>query len=404
MPSKQKYDRSDIRRLNVINVLEQLKKFGPLSRANIASQLGLTRATVSNISTVLLDSKLIFETEFAVGGAGRPGLLMDLNPQAGCMVALQIDLDRISIVMANFKFKELWHQSVSVHPNAGPDEVLTSAASLVATAIDKASCAGLKCFGVCVAWAGLVRRNIGELAYGPTSGWRAVAFKAEWEARFKLPVFVENEAHAGALGVHHIGPIAGRRNFIYLSLGVGLAAGVFVDGVLLRGKQGFAGQVGHTDFIEGGEACSCGKRGCWVTEVGSAAVSRKLSAAGVAVSMSDDDGGDWLQAVQGLVEAKDPKVLQVLEEVGVQLGAGLARLVQAFNPSLVVLGGRLGGLMQPFESVIAAEVARTALPSMTEKLDLQVNFGQSNCLRGGLATVFDAVMTDPPLEREPSLI
>jgi predicted NBD/HSP70 family sugar kinase len=86
------------------------------------------------------------------------------------------------------------------------------------------------------------------------------------------------------------------------------------------------------------------------------------------------------------------------------LGAGLARLVQAFNPSLVVLGGRLGGLMQPFESVIAAEVARTALPSMTEKLDLQVNFGQSNCLRGGLATVFDAVMTDPPLEREPSLI
>ena len=79
MPLKQRYDRSDIRRLNAVNVLAQLRTSGPLSRANIASNIGLTRATVSSIVAALIESGLISETEFTVGGAGRPGLL--LNPK-----------------------------------------------------------------------------------------------------------------------------------------------------------------------------------------------------------------------------------------------------------------------------------------------------------------------------------
>jgi predicted NBD/HSP70 family sugar kinase len=399
MSNQQKYDRGDIRRLNAVSVLNQLRVNGALSRANIASALGLTRATVSNIVAALIEPGLVSETEFTVGGAGRPGLLLKLNPQAGCMVAVEIDLDRISIVMANFGLQELWSQGVSVRGDAGPDEVLALAADLVLSAIQRAASQGLKCFGVCVAWAGLVRRDAGELAYGPTSGWRDVALKTEWEARFELPVSVENEAHAGALGVHHFGAMAERRNLIYLSLGEGLAAGVFVDGVLLRGKQGFAGQVGHTAFVEGGEVCSCGQHGCWVTEVGAAAVRRKLAAAGVALSESGESAVDWLDSVKALAAAEDPRVLQVLEEVGAQLGAGLAQLVQTFNPSLVVLGGRLGGLMQPVQVVIEASLRSAVLPSMAEELKLQINDGEADCLRGGLATVFNAVMTDPPLGR-----
>jgi len=402
MSAKQRYDRSDIRRLNAVNVLEQLRVPGVLSRAKIASNLGLTRATVSNIVAALIASGLVSETEYMVGGAGRPGLSLELNPRVGCMVAVEIDLDRISIVMADFGLGELLSQSVLVEPDSPAVEVLAAAANLVETAMVQATRSGLRCFGVCVAWAGLVRRDAGELAYGPTSGWRDVGVKAEWEARFKVPVFVENEAHAGALGVHHFGAMAGRRNVIYLSLGEGLAAGVFVDGVLLRGKQGFAGQVGHTAFVEGGAVCSCGKRGCWVSEVGGAAVRRKLAAAGVDLSESSESTVDWLDSVQALAAVQDPRVLQVLQEVGAQLGAGLAQLVQTFNPSLVVLGGRLGGLMQPVQEVIEASLKSAVLPSMAEELELQINDGEADCLRGGLATVFNAVMTNPPLVSDSS--
>ena len=177
MSAKQRYDRSDIRRLNAVNVLEQLRVPGVLSRAKIASNLGLTRATVSNIVAALIASGLVSETEYMVGGAGRPGLSLELNPRAGCMVAVEIDLDRISIVMADFGLGELLSQSVLVEPDSPAVEVLAAAANLVETAMVQATRSGLRCFGVCVAWAGLVRRDAGELAYGPTSGWRDVGGK-----------------------------------------------------------------------------------------------------------------------------------------------------------------------------------------------------------------------------------
>ena len=131
MSNQQKYDRGDIRRLNAVSVLNQLRVNGALSRANIASALGLTRATVSNIVAALIEPGLVSETEFTVGGAGRPGLLLNLNPKAGCMIAVEIDLDRISIVLANFGLQELWSQGVSVEPDSAPEKVLASAASLV---------------------------------------------------------------------------------------------------------------------------------------------------------------------------------------------------------------------------------------------------------------------------------
>ena len=139
-------------------------------------------------------------------------------------------------------------------------------------------------------------------------------------------------------------------------------------------------------------------------EVGGAAERRKLAAAGVAVSESGESAVDWLVSIQALVAAQDPRVLQVLEEVGAQLGASLAQLVQTFNPSLVVLGGRLGGLMRSVEPVIAASMEQAVLPSMDEELELQINDGEADCLWGGLAMVFDAVMTNPPLGRDSSQV
>jgi len=101
VPVKQRYDRNDIRRLNAVSVLDTLRANGPISRAQIAATVGLTRATVSNIVAELLKASLVSETEYDEGKAGRPGLLLNLNPNSGFMIAVDIDLDRISVVLAN---------------------------------------------------------------------------------------------------------------------------------------------------------------------------------------------------------------------------------------------------------------------------------------------------------------
>lgn len=395
MPEQQRYDRGDIRRLNAISVLGQLRAKGALSRANIASTLGLTRATVSNIVADLIEGNLLLETEYVEGAAGRPGLLLELNANCGCMVALEIDLDRILLVLTNAGQEPLWRQNLPLGAEASADATLASAAKLVEAALKRGRRKGLPCLGISVAWAGLVSHADGRLAYGPTSGWSQIPLKADWEARFKVPVTVENEAHAAAIGMHHFGPRPGVRNLIYLSLGVGLAAGVYVDGSLLRGKTGYSGQVGHTHFMENGIECSCGKQGCWVTEISLKAVLRKLAAAGVKLPKANGSELDVLDPVYQLALAGDTRVLEVLNAVGRQIGQGAASLVQAFNPSQIIFGGRMGKLMKLVEPELQAALIEQTLPYMAEALEVVVNESDDDSLLGGLATVFDATMTNP---------
>lgn len=392
---KQRYDRGDIRQMNAVSVLNQLRLKGLLSRANIASELGLTRATVSSIVSDLLEVSLVREVEYSEGRAGRPGLLLALNPGYGCMVAVDFDLDRISLVLANMGRETLWRVSVPVDVSADSAAVLELAAELVEQALGRGLELGLKCVGVCVAMAGLVDHTNGVLVYGPTSGWGNVELRADWESRFGVSVAVENEAHAGAIGVHHFGERPGVKNLIYLSVGVGLAAGVFVDGVLVRGKQGFAGQVGHTLFAHDGVDCGCGKRGCWVAEIGASAVVRKLVDAGVEISKGSSGGVGWVELVADRARAGDPVVLSVLDGVGRQVGCGLARLVQAFNPSQVVVGGGLGRLMELVEPAIREAMLAETLPYMADSLGLSVHGSGEGQLQGCLATVFDGLMKNP---------
>jgi predicted NBD/HSP70 family sugar kinase len=397
MSNQQKYDRGDIRRLNAISVLNQLRAGGAMSRANIASELGLTRATVSSIVASLISASLILETEYVEGAAGRPGLLLELNANCGCMIALEIDLDRISLIVSNVGQKALWRKEVQLKVGASAKVVLSSAAKMVEQALKCGREHDLSCLGICVAWAGLVNCSDGELAYGPTSGWSHIPLKADWEARFEVPVTLENEAHAAAIGMHHFGPRPGVRNLIYLSLGVGLGAGVYVDGSLLRGKHGYSGQVGHSHFAENGITCSCGKQGCWVTEIGFAAVLRKLVEAGVELPQMGRSDLDALDQVYEMAKAGDALVLRVLNDVGRQIGQGAAPLVQTFNPSMVMFGGRMGKLMDLVGSSINEALLEQTLPYMAEDLEVVFRESDGDQLLGGLATVFDATMTSPTL-------
>lgn len=395
MQTKQRYDRSDIRQLNTVSVLNQLRTKGALSRAQIAGELGLTRATVSNIATDLLAASLIEETEYTEGGAGRPGLLLNMNAAYGCMIALEIDLDRISVAVTDFSQTIFWREEQLLTEVTSAPDNLEVAASLVERALRQGAERELKCLGVGATWAGLVSHQDGRLVYGPISGWENIPLKADWEARFKVPVYVENEAYAAAIGRHHLGGKASASNLIYLSLGVGLAAGVMAGGVLLRGQHGFAGQVGHMHFVDNGIRCRCGKEGCWVTEIGVAALKRKLLANGVAIAKHAGTEADWLDWLYEKALSNDAAVLSVLEAAGRQLGQGAAQLVQTFNPSTLVVGGRLGKVMRLVEPAIREAMQLGALSDLLQDLEFYVSDSGEDPLVGSLATIFDASMKNP---------
>ena len=393
--SQQRFDRSDIRQFNTISVLNQIRRKGALSRAQIASELGLTRATVSKIAFDLLDASFLEETHLTEGGAGRPGMLLNLNADYGCMVAVEIDLDRVSVAVADFSRTIFWRSERPLKAGASASKSMECIAELVDAALAAASARQLGCLGIGVAWAGLVAHEAGRLVYGPSSGWKNIGLKGLWEDRFGVPVYVENEANAAAIACQHFDSRPEEADLIYLSLGSGLAAGFISEGRLLRGRTGFAGQVGHVPFLNNGITCSCGRKGCWVTEIGSGAVLRKLAGRGLAPLNQASCEKDPLEDILKRALKGEDAVRQVLIEVGQQLALGAAQLVHAFNPSTLVVGGRLGPLMKLVEAEMQKSLNALALPGMLDKFNLRVSDTGEDPLFGCLAIVHNAVLSDP---------
>lgn len=393
--SQQRFDRSDIRQFNTISVLNQVRRNGALSRAQIASELGLTRATVSKIALDLLDASFLAETHLTEGGAGRPGMLLNLNADYGCMVAVEIDLDRVSIAVADFSRTIFWRTERPLEVGVSAAESLECIAGLIDAALAAGSARQLGCLGIGVAWAGLVAHEAGRLVYGPSSGWKNIGLKGLWEDRFGVPVYVENEANAAAIACQHFDDRPEEADLIYLSLGSGLAAGLISEGRLLRGRTGFAGQVGHVPFSSNGITCSCGRKGCWVTEIGSAAVLRKLSERGLAPSNEASCEKDPLEHVLERALSGEPAVRQVLIEVGQRLATGAVQLVHAFNPSTLVVGGRLGQLIKLVEAEIQASLSGLALSGMLDNFNFRISDTGEDPLLGCLAIVHDAILNNP---------
>ncbi|MEM9445323.1 MAG: ROK family transcriptional regulator [Verrucomicrobiota bacterium] len=397
LKNQTRYDRVDIRRLNSVGVLNQLRKNGSLSRAEIAEKQGLTRATVSNIVADLIEADLVKETHYKEGFAGRPGLLLELNANCGCMIGVEMNLHRITVVLSNMGQDFIWRSERFLEHEIKQDDYIKEAELLVQRALAQAEKKTLKCRGLCVAWAGLVNYEKGILAHGPLFGWNNVPLKAMWEEKFNIPIHLINEAHAGAVGAYLFGNQEKVRNIIYLSVGVGMAAGIYVDGQLLLGESGFAGQIAHVPFVENGHVCGCGKRGCWITEVGAKAIIRKLCDAGVDFTERNRLRIDWINEATSLIESKDERMLKVLQDVGTKLGQGIARLVHVFNPELIIIGGDLRELIAHMQDSIKISIDNQILEHMSEGFAIEISESEDDQLMGCIATIYYAVMENPPI-------
>ncbi len=183
--------------------------------------------------------------------------------------------------------------------------------------------------------------------------------RRQWEARFALPVFVENDPTPAAMGEYYFGIARHVGDFIYLSTAVtGLGGGIVMDGPLYRGSSGYAGEIGHLTLDPHGELCGCGKRGCWETFLDVRRIIAQVRAA-LATDCEAAGPGDGTPRAPSLLcalaagrpeqltfdqiavaaRAGDELALDAMRRVAEALGAGIANLANIFNPRLVVVGG-----------------------------------------------------------------
>jgi predicted NBD/HSP70 family sugar kinase len=372
-----------MRRRNLARVMHAVSAEGPLSRAAVASRIGLTRAAVSTLVDELIRTGLLEELgPERPGRVGRPGSALAVSGRGPAGIGAEIGVDHLAVCAVDLR-GQVRARAVRHGTNRGraPEPVTEELTALVRQVVAEAEGEGLWPAGLAVAVPGLVARDARTVVRAPNLDWAETDLGALLPA--DLPPTVDNEANFGALAELWLGE-GTPRDFLHVSAEIGIGAAVVVDGRLLRGTRGFAGELGHVPVRPDGSECACGGRGCLEQYAGEEAV---LRAAGL--SPAEDRVGVLAdRAAEG-----DEAVRQALREAGEALGIALTGAVNLLDPEQVVLGGALAGLAPWLLPSLRAELARrTAGPSCPVSVS---RLGPQGPLLGAAHAVVRGVLDDP---------
>ncbi|MHA6758384.1 ROK family protein [Streptacidiphilus sp. PAMC 29251] len=394
-------DRSSIRRGNLGLVLRLLRDEGPRSRARIATDTGLPKATISSLVNELVESGLAREGEAEREGAvGRPGLAVEIDGSTVCGIGAEINVDYLSVLALDLRGTVTAERRVAFDVRAaGAEAVLDEIAGIVRRTVDTLRADGVRTIGVTLATPGVIDMQRGQVSYASNIGWREVDALAGLVRRLgpdTLPVHLENDAKLGAIAEYLTGSAPDVHDLLYLTGEIGVGAGIIAGGQLLRGTAGHAGEVGHLPLDPGGYLCACGRRGCWETQVGLAALLRAAADPDDPVCDPSVDVEQRLAELLRRARAGDTRTLDALDSIATALGPGIALLLDVLNPQLLVLGGHFAFFGQYLIDKVRRTVHATVMAPNAGGCEIMLsNLGFTAAARGGAYLALDAVYQDP---------
>lgn len=227
------------------------------------------------------------------------------------------------------------------------------------------------------------------------AGWRDVPLAALLEERLRLPVRLENDANAAALGEWRFGAGRDTASMVFVTVSTGIGGGVIADGRLLRGRRGLAAEVGHMTIADHSEEpCFCGVRGCWESLASGSALDRRaarLAAAGEAPLLRSlaGDGPVTSRHVAEAARQGDAPAWLLLADEARWLGIGIVNLLHLYSPERVVVGGGLGSALDLLQDGIGRVVRDRAMPAYRDVPILPAQRGTQAGLVGAASLVLD---------------
>ena len=354
----------DLRRSNRAAVLRRLYFEGPLSRQELGPATGLSSGSISNVVTELLAEGVLEEAGSVGSYGGRPRTLLRVAPRCACLVGVDVGETRVRVELFDLKLDE-------VARNEQPLDDGSHDAAHVVRLIEKGLAAVLAqvgpstgpLLGVGVGVPGIVERRAdgGAVVHGQTIGWDAVPLEVMLRESAGLPeggglaggrrpppLHIDNGAKTLGQAEMWFGAGRGARDAVIALIGSGVGACVVTGGEPYGGASRGAGEWGHTVLSVGGRRCRCGARGCLEAYVGASAVIDRWREAGGEPGTGDEESAlAGLLATQEGAGAQARVAAEVLAETAEYLGAGIADLVNLFNPERIVIGGWAGLLLGP---------------------------------------------------------
>jgi len=382
-------------------LLAELRDEGPLSKAQLADRLQVSRTTIGAEVGRLGELGLAIEAGPAASRGGRRSTLVDLSPDIR-FAGIAVGATGVSVGVTDGRLSTLAARHRQCDIRQGPETVLALGLEMVREVMAEAGVSRLSGAGVGVP--GPVDFHRGVPVSPPIMpGWDGYPVRDAVSRDLGCPVVLDNDVNVLAVGEQHAGVARNARDFLFVKIGTGIGCGIVIDGELYRGVDGCAGDIGHIRVDDFGPTCACGNTGCLEAFAGGAALARDATAAARS-GRSDTlaallaEKGVLTAAEVGLaVDQGDPVAVQLIRDSGLRVGQVLASLVSFFNPGLIVIGGGVTAIGHALLAEIRGVTYRRSLPLATGALPIVLSeLGGGGGVIGASRLISEAIYSADP--------
>ena len=388
----------------IVAILELVRRGRAHSRSELIERTGLTRAVVTQRVNDLLARGFLVES-VAPSTGGRPPRQLEFRADAGHLLVADIGATSIDVALADATGRLLAHAGESADVASGPEVILGRVDLLFERLLAEHEAPG-ELWGLGIGVPGPVEFRTGVPISPPIMpGWEGNPVRQRFADRHRVPVWVDNDVNIMALGEWRDGVAQGRQDFIFVKVGTGIGSGIVSNGLLHRGAQGSAGDIGHIQVVGGtGELCRCGKVDCLEALAAGAAIARdgmELARTGQSERLArilDERGAITAREVIRAARVGDGSALRLLNHSATLVGQALAGLANFFNPSVIVLGGGVARAGDAYLATIRQVIYARSTALATRELLVQLSrLGNRAGVIGAASMVLDELFSEARL-------
>lgn len=337
------------RKINRNLIFNLIRTRQPISRADLSRVTGLQRSTISLIVEDLIRDGWVVEGSVGTLPRGRRPTFLELN-RSHAIIALDIHPTQTTIAVTDLEGKIISQQILIVPQEA--NKALNSIVNAIRKIQNDHKELSFDGIGICLP--GRTDLHLKKLIFAPNLKWPVLSLKSKMERATGLRVRMDNVANACALSEVWFGSSDGMHDLVVVNVSEGIGTGIFVNGQLLRGESGMAGEFGHIQIQPNGPLCACGNYGCWETLASNrAAISCYMSLAGPVKPPS-------FELLVKYSQSGDRAATQALTRMAEYLGHGIRMISVALAPKEIVIVGEITTVWHIFGSIVEEQLKKNA--------------------------------------------
>lgn len=355
---------------NRSRILQHLYHNGISSRAQIAKALELTPAAITKITARLLEAGVISETGDLEGSKNRRSIGLKLDTAQFHVVGVKFARSLVEVGLFDLAGRRI---SLEDLPTVSEDTIPATLAT-IHEHVNRLIASDDAIVAVGIAVPGPYLQDQGRTAVvSSMTSWRSVNFLAEFGEAFPVPVFIEQDARAGALAQYLFDRDSTCENLAYYLIGEGVGLGVIDNGRLIDGSQGAATEIGHISIDVHGIPCDCGNVGCLERYCSAVAIHQRLLDTDIVPDAGSMTHTEACRALFAEADAGNERAAALIHEVGRYAGYGCVTILNAYNPARIVVGDIVSEAGQPLLDAIHEVVAERAIPDIADETTIAIS-------------------------------